>query len=53
MDTQTIFQLGKILFLKQVLIQFNVSTIKPKSQIATELNGSYVSKLKLFSMLLD
>ena len=31
MDTQAIFQFGKVLFLKQVLIQFNVSTIKLKS----------------------
>ena len=53
MDTQTIFQLRKVLFLKHVLIQFNVSTIKPKSKVATELIGSYVSKLKLFSMLFD
>ena len=53
MDTQTNFKLGKMLFLKQVFIPFNLSTIKLKSQISTLLEESYVSTLKLLSMLCE
>ena len=52
-DTQTNFKLGKMLFLKQVFIPFNLSTIKLKSQISTLLEESYVSTLKLLSMLCE